>query len=222
MSAPPLTYAFLPDEEISRGFVRILGEISSRGRDLTRHSSKPPDKLIHEGRLLIKRVRALLWFAHPALDSAAYTRARMRLRKAAGLLAGQRDLAVMQATFEELEREASPSARNRAAVAQIFLSLTGNPPAGIAPEETLRRTLQEAMGILCRSVNEIKRNTPRQTAWPSPSQRPAKAFRAMLRAGKKARRTEKDADYDAWRKKAKRLLYQLESVTSGRAGGLLF
>jgi CHAD domain-containing protein len=210
ISAPPLTYAFQPDEKISRGFVRILGEISSRGRGLPRRASKLSGESIHEGRLLIKRVRALLWFAHPALDSAAYMQARVRLRKAAGLLAGQRDLAVTQATLEELGREASPSDRARTAMAQIFRSLAGDPADGKAPEEALRQTLQEAMGILCRSINEIKRNTPHRAEWPSPSDRLAKAFRAMHRAGKKARRTGKDADFHAWRKKAKRLLYQLE------------
>jgi CHAD domain-containing protein len=209
MPAPSLTYAFPPDEKISRGFARVLGQISVRGRDLTRRSREPIDELIHEGRLLIKRVRALLWFARPVLDAAIYSRTLTRLRKAAGLLAGQRDLAVTRATLEELGRKAS-KARDRAAVAEIFRSLAGNPAAGEAPEEALRPTLQKAMEILCRSADEIKRSTARRTVWQSSSERLEEAFRAMRQAGKKARRTGKDADFHAWRKKAKRLLYQLE------------
>jgi CHAD domain-containing protein len=171
-------------------------------------------ELIHEGRLLIKRVRALLWFAHPTLSLAAYARARARLRRAAGLLADQRDLAVMQVTLEQLARKAS-KARDRAALAQILRSLVRNSAAGEAPEKALRQTLQKAMGILRQSVDEIQRGAAGRAAWPSPSERLAEAFRATRQAGKKARRTGKDADFHEWRKKAKRLLYQLELTQAG-------
>jgi CHAD domain-containing protein len=218
MSALPLTYAFQPDEKISRGFVRMLGEISVLARGLTQRAGEPAGELIHEGRLLIKRTRALLWFARPAFNSAIYSRTLTQLRRASGLLAGQRDLTVMQATLEDLGRKTS-KALDRAAVAQIFRSLTGKPAAGEAPEEALRQTLQEAMKILCRSVNALKRSAAnrKQAAWPSPSGRLAAAFRAIHRAGKKARRTGEDVDFHAWRKKAKRLLYQLE-LTQAESG----
>ena len=214
MPTSPLAYAFQPHEKIKVGFARVLGEISVRGQGLTRRSREPTGESIHEGRLLIKRVRALLWFARPALGVAAYARARARLRRAAGVLAGQRDLAVTQATLEQLARNAS-KARDRAALAQIFQSLVRHSAAGEAPEKALRQLLQKAMGILCQSVDEIQRSAAGRAAWPSPSARLAKAFRATRQAGKKARRTGKDADFHEWRKKAKRLLYQLELTQAG-------
>jgi len=189
--------------------VRVLGEISARGRGLTRHSREPAGELIHEGRLLIKRVRALLWFARPALDLSVALRTRAWLLKASGLLAGYRDFAVTQTTLEELGQKAS-KAGDRAALAQIFRSLTGSLAAGIEPEKAWQLTLQKAMGILCRSVGEVKRSTAGCVMWPSPSERLGKAFRAMRRTGKKARRTGKDIDFHTWRKKTKRLLYLLE------------
>ena len=208
MATPSPACAFQPHEKTRDGFVRVLGEISARGRSLTR-SRAPADELIHEGRLLIKRARALLWFVRPALALAAYTRARARLRRAAGLLADQRDLAVTQATLEQLARKAS-EARDRAALAQIFRSQVRHSAAGEAPEKALRQMLQRAMDILRQSVDGIKRSAAGRAAWPSPSGRLTKAFRAMRRAGKKTRRTGKDADFHEWRKKAKGLLYQLE------------
>jgi CHAD domain-containing protein len=219
MPAPLLVYSFQPDEKIKDGAVRILGEISVQGRGLTRHSREPLGELIHEGRLLIKRVRALLWFGRPALDSAAYARARTRLRKAAGLLADQRDLEVTHVTLEELARKASPNARDRAALTQITRSLVRNSAASGASKKALRQMLGKAMRILCQSVAQIKRSAAsRAAAWPSSSERVAKVFRATLQAGKKARRTGKDVDFHEWRKKAKRLLYQLEltQVEPGR------
>jgi hypothetical protein len=68
MASPPLPYTFRPHEKLSHGFVRVLRAISIRARGLTRRSRQPTDESIHEGRLLIKRLRALLWFARPALD----------------------------------------------------------------------------------------------------------------------------------------------------------
>ena len=62
---------------------------------------------------------------------------------------------------------------------------------------------------------EIKRSAAKGAEWPSPSERLGKAFRATRQAGKKARRTGKDADFHEWRKKAKRLLYQLELTQAG-------
>jgi CHAD domain-containing protein len=210
MPAPPLTYTFQSDEKIRDGVVRVLGEISVQARDLTRHSREPAGALIHEGRLLIKRARALLGLARPALGLATHTRARTRLRKAAGLLADQRDLEAMKATLEKLARKAAPHACDRKSVKEVYLSLVGNPTAGEAPEKTLRKTLRTAMELLRQSVGEMKRSASSRTAWAPPSQRVAEAFRATRRAGKKARRTGKDVDFHTWRKKAKRLLYQLE------------
>jgi len=209
MPTPPLAYAFQPHEEIKDGLVRVLGEISARGQILTRPSREPTGELIHEGRLLIKRTRALLWFARPALGLAAHTRAREQLRKAAGLLADQRDLSVTRATLERLARKASKP-RDRAALAQVFRSLVRDSTAGGATEKALRQMLQKAMKILRQSADEIKRSTAARAAWPSPCERLAEAFRGMRRAGKEARRTGKNADFHEWRKKAKRLLYQLE------------
>jgi len=212
MPTPPLAYAFQPQEKIRDGFVRVLRKISARGLSLT-YSHEPTDELIHEGRLLIKRARALLWFARPALALSTYARARARLRTAAGLLADQRDLAVTQATLEQLAREAS-NTRDRAALAQIFRSIVRNSPVGEAPKKTLRQALQKAVKVLLQSVDKIKRSATDRAAWPSPSERMAEAFRAMREAGKKARHTGKDTDFHEWRKKSKRLLYQLELTRS--------
>jgi CHAD domain-containing protein len=209
MPTPPLAYTLPPHEKTSRGFFRVLTAISIRAQGLTRRSRQPVAESIHEGRLLIKRVRALLWFARPALDASAYARARTRLRKAAGLMADQRDLAVTQATLEKLARRASET-RDRAALKRILRGPVGNPIAGKVTEKSLRQTLKKAVGILRQSADAIKRSAADCAEWPSPSQRLAKAFHAMRRAGKKARSTENDTDFHTWRKKAKRLLYQLE------------
>jgi len=209
MPAPPLTYAFKADEKTSHGFVRVLRAISVRARGLARRSGEPTEESIHDLRVLIKRTRALLWFARPALAEAAYAGARTQLRKAAQLLAGQRDFAVTESTLEMLAKKASKS-RDRAAVRQTFQGLVCGPGAQEARKKPMRPALKKAVEILRQAADEAARNAADSDAWPSPSGRVAKAFRATRRAGIKARRTGRDVDFHTWRKKAKRLFYQLE------------
>jgi CHAD domain-containing protein len=91
--------------------------------------------------------------------------------------------------------------RDREALTHVLRSLAHTP---------LHPPLKKAVAILCQSVDEIKRNVTDHAAWPSPCERLKKAFRKTRKAGKKAQRTGRDTDFHTWRKKAKRLLYQLE------------
>ncbi len=212
MPSPPLAYTFRPQEDVRNGFGRLLTAISRRGRGLERHARRPLGDAIHELRLLIKRARALLWFARPALRPSAYTRAKTRLRKAAQLLAGQRDLTVTKSTLEDLNAQAA-KARDRTALAHALRHTALN-ASGAAQERSLRSAFKKAVEILDRSVNEIKRSVAAHSEWLPPADRLKKAFHATRKAGKKARATGKDVDFHTWRKKAKRLLYQLELTQS--------
>ncbi len=71
MEPLPLRYVFEPHEKIDQAVIRILDEISSCGQIVARGSSASLDELVHVGRLLIKRLRALAWFASPELTKAA-------------------------------------------------------------------------------------------------------------------------------------------------------
>lgn len=217
MATPPLIYNFQPDERLDREFVRLLRAISARARGLARRSHKPVGESVHETRLLIKRLRALLWFARPALGRAAYARARTQLRKAAELLSGQRDLAVTQSTLNDLSRKTHKRG-HRTALAHVLRNPVFDASAGKAQEKSFRSALEKAVEILRRSVHQIQRVVPSISTWPSPSKRLRKAFRAMFRAGEKARQTGKDTDFHTWRKKAKRLHYQLELTQANRGG----
>ena len=209
MNAPPLTYAFQPNEKTKEGFMRILGEIAAQGNELTRAPSSPMEQSIHKGRLLIKRLRALLWFARPVLDEASYVCAKTELRNAAGLLGGHRDLAVARATLEKLKKKTSKLSV-REAVAQTLRKMALDKVAGKEADEKLRRSLGEAMGLVSRTIEAVKKNAAEGKTWPTPPERLAKAYRAQIKAGKLARQTGDDNDFHTWRKKAKRLLYQLE------------
>jgi CHAD domain-containing protein len=212
MSTAPLTYTFQPHKKLSREFVRITREISSRADSLSQRRRDPVEDAVHDGRVLMKRLRALLWFAKPALSPSALERVKAQLRKGSGLLADQRDTAVTRKTLLKLEKKESTT-QGKADLAQLKRDMVGAEPS--AKEQW--QALGKAMAILSECVGLIKRAGRSKTEWSSPKKRVKKAFRATEGAKKKARLTKSDTDFHEWRKKAKRLFYLLE-LTSADPG----
>jgi CHAD domain-containing protein len=59
MFSAPSRFAFHPDENIKRGFVRVLGQIAIQARRLTQHAHGTLAASVHDTRILIKYLRAL-------------------------------------------------------------------------------------------------------------------------------------------------------------------
>jgi CHAD domain-containing protein len=205
-AASPEAFTLSWHKKSADSFARVLRRIAAQAQSLAGDPKYSNEEAIHEVRLLIKRVRALLWFARPSLAKAVKTEARAQLRKAAQLLAGQRDLKAAQATFEKMMEEVD-SARGRAAVETTSQALRER--NGAHPEPW-RQTVEKAVKVFCAEVDDFAQAVEHSAKWPSATKRTEKAFRAMRKKGKKARRTLSDADFHAWRKKTKRLLYLLE------------
>ncbi len=66
------------------------------------------------------------------------------------------------------------------------------------------------MAIIGRLSTLIKKSTAKTAKWPSPSKRLKKAFRLVRQAEKKAESSGEDTAFHTWRKKAKRLFYELQ------------
>jgi CHAD domain-containing protein len=207
MSIAPLNYAFRSHEKIRDGIVRILAGISLRAANLSERSHGSVEVVVHEGRVLMKRLRALLWFARPVLTPSTHREAKACLRRASGLLAAQRDLAVTRGTLKKLAKKRSGKC-DWFLVTEIIRKVAGDD--GEASEKEQRRTLRKAMGIVRRTISDVTRNAKSRIAWAPPEKRMGKAFHAVKKAAKKARRTGSDTDFHTWRKKAKRLFYLLE------------
>jgi CHAD domain-containing protein len=212
-SLPPLSFALHLDEKISHGFFRVLAELCAHAENLAQ-SHKPMSELVHGGRVLIKRTRALLWFARPALDPAAYTRAKSELRKAAQLLASQRDELVTQTTLKALAEKTTR--RTHRAALHSTLTIVAKRP-GPADRESSRARLANAMKAINRVATWVKKSTAKTAKWPPASKRVIKAFRATRKAEKKAHQSNQDVDFHHWRKKAKRLFYVLELTRTDEA-----
>ncbi len=164
---------------------------------------------IHEVRILIKRLRALLWFARPALTSSGFSHAKASLRRTTRLLAASRDLAATRLTLKKLT-QMTVDPRDRKVLAEVSRAVEKSALDGRESGKSLRPLLRRVVALLLDCSDEIGRSAAASHAWPAPSDRVARAFRSSRKAEKKARREKKAVDFHEWRKKVKRLLYQLE------------
>ena len=201
----PSPFAFQPDESIEHGFVRVLGQLALQARGLTQHAHGKLSESVHDTRVLIKCLRALLWFSGPAFSSSEVNRAKSHLRRASHLLAAQRELVVMRSILIRLAQK-TEHRKYRRALARIA-------NAEDSQQATIGRTgrlLRQAVGILLMTIKQIERRAKVNSRWPFCSDRLAQAFHAVHKAGKKALNSDDATQFHDWRKKAKRLLFQLQ------------
>ena len=205
MFSAPSSFAFQPDENIERGFVRVLGQLALQARRLTQPAHGKISESIHDTRVLIKWLRALLWFAGPAFSSSEMNRAKSHLRRASHLLAAQRELVVMRSVLIRLAQKSENSAY-RKALARIANAEDSQQANTEKPDQSLR----QAMAILLATIRQFERRAKIKSRWPSCSDRLAQAFLALHKSGKEALNSDDAVQFHDWRKKAKRLLYQLQ------------
>jgi CHAD domain-containing protein len=203
--AVPPSLAFHPNEAVEKGLVRILERLAGCTAEIVPHSPRKLSDSVHNTRVLIKRLRALLWFARPAFSSSEMTQAKSSLQKASHLLAAQRDLVVTRSILQMLSRK-TPDLTYRKALIRLSRNLNGT---ATIHGKTIQ-TLGQVAGILHKTIKEIEAHVKIHSQWPATSDRMAQAFHATKKVGKRALKHDDPAQFHAWRKKAKRLLYLLQ------------
>jgi len=212
MSQSSFRYTFRPGENIREEFLRLLALLSAQTSRLVPCPPQVLPESIHYARTLIKRTRSFLWFGRSVLGPVASIRLRRRLRNAAQFLAASRDRTAIQSTLKKLAQDTS-SSRDREALALFAVILMEKPTKFGASVKSLHDPLLKAVQFLLRALEEMSQIAVASTLpWPDPSERLAKAFRVVRKVGKKAQHMGTDFQFHEWRKKAKRLLHQLELI----------
>lgn len=136
-----MAYRFKLDEPFDKGFRRIAREQLDRTiAELTDGHVAPSG--IHESRKALKRLRALLRLAAPAIGDKAFARRNRALRRIARLLSGSRDTAVIAETLDGLVATTQPGA----AALDAARDLLNTPDAGRAV--TLDADIAETARVL--------------------------------------------------------------------------
>ena len=154
-------------------------------------------------------MRALLWFASPVFSSSETNRAKSHLRRASHLLAGERELVVMRSILIRLGQKSDNSAY-RKALARIANAEDSQQASTETPHHSLRQAMALLMALLLATIGQFERRSKIKSKWPSCSDRLAQAVLAMHKSGKEALSSDDAAQFHDWRKKAKRLLFQLQ------------
>jgi CHAD domain-containing protein len=187
-------FAFQTDDDLGPGFVHVLEQMAIEAGRILDSPRGTLSESVHEIRVLVKHLRALLWFASPVFSSSEMELSKSRLRKASRLLAAQRDFAVMQSILVQLSRKTSNSTFRKTIVRMAQAKDSQQSAVG-KPDGSLRK----AVAILLATIKDLKRYAKIKTIWPSCADRLTQALHG-----------EKAAQFHDWRKKTQRLLYQLQ------------
>ncbi len=198
-------FAFHPHETVEKGFKRILEQMSALAVMVAQHSQEKLSDSVHSTRVLIKRLRALLWFASPTLSPSKMNRAKASLQKASHLLATHRDLVVTRAILQMLSRKTSNLAYRKK-----LIQLSNESTDTTATHAKTVQALLQAVAILLKTIKTLKLHLKKHSHWPTASKRVSQAFLATNEARKRALKSHNPAKFHDWRKKAKRLLYLLQ------------
>ena len=90
------------NESVSAGLRRIVDELITSAIECIRQPSTDREEDLHQVRLAIKRLRAILRLLRPLVSKTFFKRENARLRSAARRLARLRDLAVARRTLEQV------------------------------------------------------------------------------------------------------------------------
>jgi hypothetical protein len=203
--AKKFPYTFRPKRKTAREFNRVLQAVSARLVQLTRQRGGEAEA-IHEMRTLIKLLRALLWFARPALPPTTSAYAKIELHNAARLLAARRDLTARQLVLECLQRKAGGEAE-RAAVKKAAEWVARQAPK-IGDAAVRRRRLQ-ASALVRKTIRLLVHSAATESRWKAPERRLKRARAASDRARQAAAQEPTPANLHEWRKKVKRLFLLL-------------
>ena len=198
-------FAFHPHETVEKGFMRILKQMAALAVVVAQPSKGKLSDSVHNTRVLIKRLRALLWFASPTISQSKMNRAKASLQKASHLLATHRDLVVTRSILQMLSRKTS-NRTYRKKLIEISNESTDTPA-------TYAKTVQallQAAAILLETIKTLERHLEKHSHWPTAAKRVSQAFVATKKAGKRALKSHGPAQFHEWRKKTKRLLYLLQ------------
>ena len=118
-----------PGEDMAVGVPRIArGQVDKARLELRQRDA---DAAVHQARKRLKRLRALLRLARPALASDTYTSESTLFRDAGRQLSGPRDAAVLVETLDRLVEQSSPDL-SAAAVASLRQRLAADHAAQLA------------------------------------------------------------------------------------------
>ncbi len=209
-------FAIKRKEPVNSGLRRASIERIERSIDLLNDVSEEPVRAVHQSRVNMKRLRAVLRMIRPVVGDEVYKRENRCFRNVSRQLSGLRDATVMLQTFDVLlrDRDEQPDAEAIQAIRagmehDLCAAAVQSEPEPQVDQHAHRRT------VVFRILADLAEARIRAQYWPIPDD-DFKVLAGGLRttyqearrlAGKAARSNGSRICHE-WRKQAKYLLYQ--------------
>lgn len=203
-----MAYELKVNERFSSGIKRIALEQIDKALDNLKPAVRSKDNAVHDARVCVKKIRALLRLVKDSLGDKIYKAEDREYRDTARLLSTVRDSAAMLETVDQLTEHFSDQL-SRDAFASVRSGLTRKNKARIEDRNAAMR----------RAATSLRRARRRVKAWPDAGHRTsiAKGLKRVVSSGRSsfARAYDKPAveTFHEWRKHVKDMLYQLRILT---------
>jgi len=210
VKAPQLV--FCRNESVSAGLRRIVDELIKSAIACVKQPSTDREEDLHQVRLVIKRLRAILRLLQPLVSKTFFKRENARLRSPARRLAGLRDLAVARRTLEQVTDKLAGHSQD-AAVQEVFESFFAQAPASSHYDEDRESALRLAARALAQTRHAFHALSLPDRGWKTIEPGLKKLYRQNRTRMKCASSSDKDEDFHEWRKRVKYYFYLLKMLT---------
>ena len=210
VKAPQLV--FCRDESVSAGLRRIVDELIKSAIARIKRPSTDREEDLHQVRLAIKRLRAILRLLRPLVSKTFFKRENARLRSAARRLARLRDLAVARRTLEQVTGKLASHSQD-VAIQEVFESFLAQTPASSHYEKDRENALRLAARALAQTHRAFHALPLPDRDWKTIEPGLKKLYRQNQTWMKRALSSDKDEDFHEWRKRVKYYFYLLKMLT---------
>jgi len=200
------------NESVSAGSRRIVDELIKSAIACIKQPSTDREEDLHQVRLAIKRLRAILRLLRPLVSKTFFKRENARLRSAARRLARLRDLAVARRTLEQVTDKLASHSQN-AAVQEVFEIFLAQTPASSRYDEDRESALRLAARALAQTRRAFHALSLPDRGWKTIEPGLKKLYRQNRTWMKCASSSDKDEDFHEWRKRVKYYFYLLKMLT---------
>ena len=200
------------NESVSAGSRRIVDELIKSAIACIKQPSTDREEDLHQVRLAIKRLRAILRLLRPLVSKTFFKRENARLRSAARRLARLRDLAVARRTLEQVTDKLASHSQN-AAVQEVFEIFLAQTPASSRYDEDRESALRLAARALAQTRRAFHALSLPDRGWKTIEPGLKKMYRQNRTWMKCASSSDKDEDFHEWRKRVKYYFYLLKMLT---------
>lgn len=204
---------FRVDESVRDGLARISSELIQRALERIEGGGKNRAEDLHQVRVTVKRLRALLRLARPVISEAFCARENRRLKRVADRLAFFRDTTVARHTLGSLAKRVADD-RSAAALELVLARFVEHSPHPGRFRARREQALRYAATALLEAKQSFENMLVPAEDWEAVGPGLQKVYGRARHRMLRALTYQTPAAFHEWRKQVKYLYYQLQMLGS--------